>query len=126
MGLLGKIFGESRPKKAVVQLEMAEQFLEQELSGKRKQLLDESAKRLAEVKHLLRETDVSLKGFREAQLSEKSGRLDKIVTTAKSNALLQLSSLLEKMQPPNTNDLDAISGYCRESIAALQQAGHFG
>ena len=30
--------------------------------------------------------------------------------------------MLEKLSPPNTNDLDAISVYCRETLATLHDA----
>jgi len=87
--------------------------------------------RNAEIKHLLREANASLKSLGEAGPSEqapskKSNRLDKIVGTAKNNALRQVSSLLEKLTPPNTDDLLEIRKYCLESLQALSHSGQFG
>ena len=126
MGFFGKVFGGKQPKTVNVELAKAGAFLEKELAPKRVQLLDETGKRLAEIKHLLREASASLQGFGKAEAAARSNRLDKIVKTAKSNALRQLGSLLEKLSPPNTNDLAAIRAYCNESLLALQQAGQFG
>ena len=126
MGFLGKIFGEAKPKTVELELSQANAFLEKELSQKRKELLDSSAKAIAELRHLLRETSASLKQLGSAQGLQRNNRLDKIVKTAKSNTLTQLGSLLEKLKPPNTSDLDAVRDYARESVLAMQQAGQFG
>lgn len=126
MGLLEKIFGSKGPKIVEIELGNASDFLEKELSPKRKQLLDSSAKKLSEVKHLILEARSSLKEFEKAQASKKSARVDKIVKTAKSNTLLQIASLLDKLNPPNTSDLEAVRVYCIESGKALHKAGHFG
>jgi len=126
MGLLGKIFGSKERAFVEIGLGGASDFLEKELNPKRKQLLDDSAKKLAEVKHLIIEARSSLKEIEKAQASKKSARVDKIVKTAKSNALLQIASLLDKLEPPNTSDLEAVRTYCNESGKALHQAGHFG
>ncbi len=126
MGFFAQIFGKREPELAEVKLEDALLFAEREIAPKRKRLLELTAKKLAEIKHLLRETSASLKRLGSAQLSGNSSRLDRIVRTSKRNALLQLSSLIEKLQPVNTSDLNAIKSYCSESILALQQAGQFG
>jgi len=126
MGFFGKIFGEKKPANVSIEFDKAGSFLEKELSGRRKLLFEESAKKLAEIKHLIRQTKTSLKELEAAQAAGRSARIDKIVKTAKSNALRQISSLLGKMEPPNTSDLDAIQSYAKESISLLQQSGSFG
>lgn len=110
----------------VLKPENAEAFLEKELSAKKKKALDESARVLAEIKHSLKELPVLLHQLDTAKMAEKSARLDRIVETSKSSALRQLSSLLEKLQPPNSGNLEEIKRYCFESMLALQQAGQFG
>jgi len=128
MGFLGKIFGKAKPKRVELEFEKADSFLEKELSGKRKSLLDKSAGKLAEIKHLLREIEASLKGLEQAKAVERGGkraRLDKIAGTAKSNVLKQLHSLVNKLSPPNTSDLFHIREYCFESLQILQQSGNF-
>jgi len=106
--------------------EDAEAFLEKELAPKKKKALDESARILAEIKHSLKELSVLLRQLENAKTPEKSARLDRIVETSKGSALRQLSSLLEKLQPPNSGSLEEIRRYCLESMLALQQAGQFG
>ena len=126
MGLFGKVFGGKKKQSVEVSLGEAGQFLERELSQGKKRLLDDSAKRLAEIRHLLMESEKALSELESARGTKRSGRLDRIVETAKSNALRQLSSLLEKLKAPNTQDLAAIRDYASESLAALQQSGAFG
>jgi len=126
MGFFKKLFGEKKPEKVEVEIANALEFLEGDISPKRKLLLDESGKKIAEIKHLLLETRASLKALEKAELLAKSARLDKIVGTAKANALRQIGSLLEKLSPPNTSDLKAIKTYCADSILVLQHSGHFG
>jgi len=126
MGFLGKVFGEKGPKKVVVSFSEAEYFLEKELAPKRKKLLDDSAKKISEIKHVLGQVRSSLKSFESAESQPRTGRIDRIVKTAKSNALRQLSSLAEKLEPSNTQGLEAIKKYCSESMLALKQSGHFG
>ena len=124
--ILRGLFGKGGPKEARIETARAAVFLEGELAPKKKQLLEEAAKRLAEIRHLLRETRASLKHLDDAELAARSGRIDRIVSTAKSNALKQLFPLLEKLGPPNTEGIGEIRRYCSESIIALQQAGTFG
>ncbi len=126
MGFFGKIFGSSKPKEVGLQVGEAQTFLEKELSQKRKQVFDDSAKKIAEIKHLLRETRASLKRLESAEAKAKTNRIDKIVETAKSNAMRQISSLLEKLEPPNASDLAAIRQYCTDSLDTLRQSGTFG
>lgn len=130
MGILGKVFGGKEPAQVKVSLEEAWPFLEKEVSGKKKQLLQDSAAKIAEIRHLLREANSSLQGLGQAakpQTAEaKRGRLDKIVGTARNNALRQVSSLLEKLQPENTENLGEIRAHCLESLQALQNFGQFG
>lgn len=128
MGFFDFLGGRSKGKLQAVSLkpEEAEPFLEKELAHKKKRALDESARRIAEIKHTLKELDASLKALEGAKAPEKSARLDRIVETSRSNSLRQLSSLLEKLKPTNSSDLGEIKRYCSESLLALQQAGHFG
>jgi hypothetical protein len=131
MGFLNKVFGEKKPERVSVSLENARPFLEKEIASKKQQLLKDSANKLAEIKHLLREANSSLEGLGQAGPAEdtpskKSNRLNKIVGTAKNNALRQVSSLLEKLGPPNTEDFFEIRKYCLESIQALSHSGQFG
>lgn len=129
MGFFGNIFGKGKAKEATVSIGEAAAFFEKELAPKKKAVLDESAKKLAEIKHVLREARDSLEKLETASLSatigKKGNRLDKIVGTAKGNAQRQLASLFEKLEPKNTSDLQEIKQYCEESLDALQQAGSF-
>jgi len=108
MGIFGNFFGKKKPSSVRVSLGQAQPFLEKELLGQKTRLLDLSAKKLAEIRHVLRETNASLEDFGKAELSGQNTRLKKIVETAKGNALPQLQALLEKIEPPNTSDLAAI------------------
>ena len=130
MGFFGKFFGEKKPERVSVSLENATPFLEKEISQKRQQLLKDSAGRLAEIRHLLREASSSLEKLGQAGPSEagskKSNRLNKIVGTAKNNAFRQVSSLLEKLAPPNAESLFEIRAYCLESLQLLGHSGQFG
>ncbi len=125
MGVFDGIFGK-KPKRVELKLEDSVEFLEKELSGKRMALLSDSAKKLAEIKHVLKETKSALNDLEEASAVSKTGRIDKIVSTAKGNALKQLGTLLEKLFPPNAQNLEEIRSYAMESVSALRQAGHFG
>jgi hypothetical protein len=125
MGVFGGIFGK-KPKKVQLRLEDSEGFLEKELSGKRKELLSGAGKKLAEIKHVLKETKSALGDLENAEAVSKTGRIDKIVSTAKGTALKQIGSLLDKLSPPNTLDIEEIRAYSNEAVFALQQAGHFG
>ena len=126
MGLFGNIFGKKEPEQIELELGQAREFLEKEAVARKKKLLEEAAKTLAEIRHLLRETKSMLEALGVAESSGKSGRIDRIVSTAKANALKQLFPLLKKLDPPNTENLSELRDYCLESIKAMQQAGHFG
>ena len=126
MGILGNIFGNSAPKAVQISFREAEAFLEKELAQKKEKLLNESAKKISEIRHFLREAKSALEEFEKAEHLARGGRIDRIVKTAKSNALAQTASLLEKLSPPNSEDLAEINTYCSEAILALNQAGQFG
>ena len=126
MGIFGNIFGKKEPEQIELELGKAREFLEKEASVRKKNLLEETGKNLAEIRHLLIETKSLLEDLGVAESSGKSGRLDRIVSTAKTNALKQLFPFLKKLNPPNTENPAELRTYCLESIQAMQQAGHFG
>ena len=126
MGIFGNIFGKKEPEQIELELSQAKEFLEKEASARKKTLLEEAAKIFSEIRHLLKETKSMLESLGVAESSGKSGRLDRIVSTAKTNALKQLFPLLKKLDPPNAEDPEELRAYCLESIQAMQQAGHFG
>jgi len=126
MGIFGNIFGKKEPEQIELELGKTREFLEKEAVARKKNLFEEAAKILAEIRHLLLETKSMLESLGVAESSGKSGRLDRIVSTAKTNALKQLFSLLKKLNPPNTENPVELRTYCLESIQAMHQAGHFG
>lgn len=126
MGIFGNIFGKKEPEQIELELDKVKEFLEKEASVRKKNLLEEAGKNLAEIRHLLIETKSMLEDLGVAEFSGKSGRLDRIVSTSKTNALKQLFSLLKKLDPPNTENSAELKTYCFESIQVMQQAGHFG
>ncbi len=126
MGIFGNIFGKKKPEQIELKLSQANEFLEKEATAGKKKLLEETGKILSETRHLLLETKSMLESLGVAESSGKSGRLDRIVSTAKTNALKQLFPLLKKLNPPNTENPEELRTYCLESIQAMQQAGHFG
>ena len=129
MGIFDGLFGKRKPEKVSVRSVEAVAFFERALGEKRKTALNESAKRLAEIKHLLKEAREALEELENAGVSatggKKAGRLNKIVGTAKGNTQRQLASLLEKLEPKNTSSLGEVRVYCNDSIEALQQASQF-
>ncbi len=126
MGIFGNIFGKKEPEQIELELGQTRELLEKEASARKKNLLEEAAKIFSEIRHLLKETKSMLESLGVAESSGKSGRLDRIVSTAKTNALKQLFPLLKKLNPPNTENPEELRTYCLESIQAMQQAGHFG
>ena len=126
MGIFGNIFGKKEAEQIELELGQAREFLEKEAGARKKKLLEESARIFAEIRHLLRETKSMLESLGVAESSGKSGRIDRIVSTAKTNALKQLFPLLKKLDPPNTENPAELRAYCLESIQAMYQAGHFG
>ncbi len=126
MGIFENIFGKKEPEQIELELGKAREFLEKEASVRKKILLEETAKIFSEIRHLLKETKSMLEDLGVAESSGKSGRLDRIVSTAKTNALKQLFPLLKKLNPPNTENPEELRTYCFESIQAMHQAGHFG
>ncbi len=126
MGFFGNIFGKKEAEQIELELGQTREFLEKEALSRKKKLLEEAGKSLAEIRHLLRETKEMLESLGVAEQLKKSGRIDRIVSTAKSNALKQLFPLLKKLDPPNTENLVELRAFCIESIQAMQQAGHFG
>jgi len=83
MGIFGNIFGKKEPEQIELELGKAREFLEKEASVRKKNLLEETGKNLAEIRHLLIETKSLLEDLGVAESSGKSGRLDRIVSTAR-------------------------------------------
>ena len=115
MGFFEKFF--SKPKQAEKRIKFGEApaFIRQNVSGQKSALESFNAKKLSEIKHLLRETGSLLEELSLQSVETPNSKLKKIVDTAKLQVSRQLSSIAEKISPPAPNDFSELKNYVFES-----------
>lgn len=96
-------------------------FLQKAVSEKKKNLEPFAAKKFAEIKHLLKQTDSLLNSLEAKHVENENPKLEKIVETSKRHSLRQLSALLEKLSPPTLQDLGIVRKYCIDSSLLLAE-----
>jgi hypothetical protein len=119
MGLLGKIFGPSKPKEVELSFEEVPGFVEKNLNGKHPELEAAIASVFSEIKHLLREVGTLLKELEAQPLDCENIKLKKIVKTSRGQAVSRIGSLIERLQPPATTDIILVKQYCGEAKKLL-------
>ena len=80
--------------------------------------------KFAEIKHLLKETGLSLDDLLEKNVEENekgNQRLRKIVGTSQRNFAEHMKQLLAKLQPPVTADFVSIKDYCLSAAPTMER-----
>ncbi|MDD5148446.1 MAG: hypothetical protein PHH08_03190 [Candidatus ainarchaeum sp.] len=104
-----------------LRLSEIEDFLKGSTKNARASLDSLVAKKFSEIKHILRQLGSLLGKLDSADVETENARLGKIVETSRRHSSHQLSSLVEKLVPPNLQDLEAVRLYCLESEAFLNK-----
>lgn len=127
MGFLGKIFGsgERKPEprqKRTLTVQQLQAEVEKFSGEAEKELKQKALSKFAEIKHLLLAIgqDVAVVKNTDPDSGHGNPKLRKMAVTAKQNFLVQMRSLIEKLQPPNTADLQEIGDYCKKSSMLMQ------
>ncbi|MEM0359857.1 MAG: hypothetical protein QXK06_00790 [Candidatus Diapherotrites archaeon] len=133
MGFLEKLFASlfgskksSKSRKASsnqISFEEVNQFLEQKAAEQKATSLDkEIPAKFAEIKHTIRETSELLAELEKEEITEEGNqRFRKAVKTAKGDAIKKIKAVLERIQPPFTDDLEEIRNYSNESLELLDK-----
>ncbi|MBU0662373.1 MAG: hypothetical protein ABH854_05675 [Candidatus Diapherotrites archaeon] len=76
----------------------------------------------AEIKHTLAEIKTELREFESRDLEAEEGnkRLRKIVETSKRNLIKNMSTLTERLAPPEKHDYEILRAYCTNSSKSLE------
>ncbi|MBN1941171.1 MAG: hypothetical protein JW772_03235 [Candidatus Diapherotrites archaeon] len=120
MGFLDKLRGKPKLEEKQILLKDVDSFLESRVSKKRSELDKAVASKFSEIKHLLKQTNALLSRLETKSVESENPKLKKIVQTSKAQALNQLSSLVQRLEPVSLNDLSAVQKYCYESNAMLK------
>src|SRR3989344_3811837 len=130
MGIFGKIFGKKTAGKAEAHeekpVEIAlldiEKWLEEKTSPQRNGFDKKIMSKFAEIKGTVQEIRLQLDEISGKEISTEEGnkRLRKIVDTSKQGMLRGMQTLLGKLEPPKTQDYNALSDYCNNSSSLLQ------
>ena len=121
MGFLERIFGKQEQKEFSLNLTDIEKFLENETLAQKQVLSKNTAGKFAEIKYVLRNLEVLVKNLEKKEVSGQNQRLLGIARTSKQQAVRQLSSIVQRLQPPQSTDLKSVVSYSRESIALLER-----
>ncbi|MBI2530398.1 MAG: hypothetical protein HYW05_04610 [Candidatus Diapherotrites archaeon] len=130
MGFFGKIFGKRGAKEAEFHEEKAveisfqglEKWIDEKTSAQRNGFDRKIMGKFAEIKGTVQEIKNQLDEISGKEISTEEGnkRLRKIVDTSKQGMLRGMRTLLEKLEPPKTQDYRALSDYCNNSSSLLQ------
>ncbi|MDD5163007.1 MAG: hypothetical protein PHD95_02250 [Candidatus ainarchaeum sp.] len=118
-----KFFSKQASKSSEKELALSEilPFLKS-ASQSEKDFLDSLvAKKFSEIKHILRQLESLLQKLESAEVETENAKLEKIVETSRRHSSQQLSMLVQKLSPPNLQDLRAVRKYCLESESFLNK-----
>lgn len=119
MAFLDALFGKKKPEKIELLLEEISGFVEKNTASKKNDIEKAVASKFSEIRHVLGETEKEISVLKAGQVESSNARLKKIVGTSKQQAISKLSSLLQKIQPPNTLDIDSAKKYSVEAKTIL-------
>jgi len=113
--------GKKKPSSKEKQLSLSEveHFVHSFAEKQRKKLAPFVAGKFSEIKHLLKQLKSLLQQLESSDVESTNAKLEKIVETSKRHSLQQLSSVFEKLSPPNPADLEAVRQYCLDSESFL-------
>ncbi len=102
MSFLEKIFGKTKKEKKPVELlfSNADDFIKSQSAFEAGELEEFYAKKSSEIKHLLRQLSAKAVSLEQAGIDKQNKRVEKIVSTSRTNAVRKLSSLAERISPP--------------------------
>jgi len=123
MGFLDKIFGGKKEKKLVkLKLEEVNEFVGKQVGLNSTILEKEIPAKFAEIKHLIKETKQSLRELEKSEVSDKGNkRFKKAAKTAKKDASRKIESVLDRLQPPFTDNPEEIKKYADEGLVMLRE-----
>lgn len=124
MGFFERIFGRQEEKILTLGISGLEAFLERETLSQKQELSGIIAARFSEIKHLLRSLVASVKQLEGKDFSSENNRLSGIVRTSRQNAIKQLSSLAQKLDPPAAVEMKTAFSYCNDSLVLLQRESY--
>lgn len=130
MGFFGKIFGKKAAEKSgqpegkpvEVSLQSLEKWLDEKTSAQRNEFDKKIMGKFAEIKGTMQEIKKQLDEISGKEISTEEGnrRLRKIVDTSKQGMLRSMLTLLERLDPPKTQDYAALQNYCSNASNLLQ------
>ncbi|MCX6802349.1 MAG: hypothetical protein NT067_04520 [Candidatus Diapherotrites archaeon] len=131
MNFLEKLFawlfggGNAKPtQRGVTELRFDEvgPFLESRAAQKSEVVDKEVPAKFAEIKHTIRETKALLESLEKEEIGEDGNkRFRKAAKTAKDDSIRKMSAVLERIQPPFTDDVEKIRDYSYESLELLDK-----
>lgn len=128
MSFLSKIFGSKesskKPSEKEVTLHLKEvpAFIEKEISSQKTDFEKTLQSKFAEIKHLRNQLNSQLKELSSLKPAEGANpRLLKVFNTSKQQMLSKLQSLNQKLEIPNTTDLQELQKYSLNASASLTQ-----
>jgi hypothetical protein len=115
--------GKNAPKSVTeLRFDEVEPFLESKAAQKNQAMGKEVPAKFAEIKHTIRETKALLESLEKEDISDDGNkRFRKAAKTAKDDSIRKMHAVLERIQPPFTDDLDKIRDYSYESLGLLDQ-----
>jgi hypothetical protein len=122
MGLLGKIFGNKKPKGPIkTNIDLLPSLLNDKFEKEEKELEQYNAKKLSEIKHTHRKALMLLADIQKKEIQEaKNARFNKAAMTAKQQVEKQLEQLLKKLNPDGRGQtLEDGRAYAGEGYALM-------
>ncbi len=122
-GFFSRFFSSSEKNEISVQFNEVEAFIAKSSSEQESELKQFLASKFSEIRYLLKTSHETISEIEQKEISEEEGnpQLRKIVNTSRSASLRHLKPLLEKLQPPNLNDIMALKVYCEQSAFILEK-----
>ena len=130
MGIFSKIFRKGEEKKSSymeekpveVVLQDLGKWLDGKASAQRNEFDKKIMSKFAEIKQSMREISSQLQELSKKEISTEEGnqRLRKIVDTSKQSMLRSMEALLQKLEPPKTQDYRELRDYSANASSLLQ------
>ncbi|MFH1234256.1 MAG: hypothetical protein V1493_01450, partial [Candidatus Diapherotrites archaeon] len=99
-----------------------ESFLESRAAQKNSVMGKEVPAKFAEIKHTIRGAKALLESLEKEDISDDGNkRFRKAAKTAKDDSIRKMNAVLERIQPPFTDDPEKIRNYSYESLRLLDQ-----
>jgi polyhydroxyalkanoate synthesis regulator phasin len=123
MGLFSRIFRKKEEVKSYT-LEELEQELKKRHAQARQEVEEELIGYVAELKHIYKHIAEAVEEIEKAPIPEKAHeRAKKIASASKEKLVIQLRSMLKKLEPTSTPSLEGLSSYCKECRLAVTKTG---